>query len=60
MNATPETLAPDLLRRMDAYWRAAHYLSVGQIYLYDNSLLKRPLALTDVKHIRQYIKRYRA
>jgi xylulose-5-phosphate/fructose-6-phosphate phosphoketolase len=48
------------LRRMDAYWRAAHYLSVGQIYLYDNSLLKRPLALTDVKHIRQYIKRYRA
>ena len=30
---------------MDAYWRAANYLSVGQIYLYDNPLLKRPLAL---------------
>ena len=28
---------------MDAYWRAANYLSVGQIYLYDNPLLKRPL-----------------
>jgi len=29
---------------IDAYWRAANYLSVGQIYLYDNPLLKRPLA----------------
>ncbi len=36
---------------MDAYWRAANYLSVGQIYLYDDPLLKRPLALTDVKHM---------
>ncbi len=36
---------------MDAYWRAANYLSVGQIYLYDNPLLKRPLALSDVKHM---------
>ena len=34
---------------MDAYWRAANYLSVGQIYLYDNPLLKRPLELSDVK-----------
>ena len=34
---------------MDAYWRAANYLSVGQIYLYDNPLLKRPLVLSDVK-----------
>jgi xylulose-5-phosphate/fructose-6-phosphate phosphoketolase len=34
---------------VDAYWRAANYLSVGQIYLYDNPLLKRPLALSDVK-----------
>jgi hypothetical protein len=31
--------------RAYAYWRAANYLSVGQIYLYDNPLLKRPLAL---------------
>ena len=42
-------LSPELLRRMDAYWRAANYLSVGQIYLYDNPLLKRPLELSDVK-----------
>src|SRR3989441_5695358 len=44
-------LTPELLHRMDAYWRAANYLSVGQIYLYDNPLLKRPLALADVKHM---------
>jgi xylulose-5-phosphate/fructose-6-phosphate phosphoketolase len=42
-------LSPDLLRRMDAYWRAANYLSVGQIYLYDNSLLKEPLKPEHVK-----------
>ncbi len=46
-----KTLSPDLLRKMDAYWRAANYLSVGQIYLYDNPLLKRPLELGDVKHM---------
>ena len=34
---------------MNAYWRAANYLSVGQIYLKDNPLLKRPLTLEDVK-----------
>ena len=34
---------------MDAYWRAANYLSVGQIYLYDNPLLKKPLAKEHVK-----------
>ncbi len=44
------TLSPELLGRMDAYWRAANYLSVGQIYLFDNPLLKRPLTLADVKH----------
>ncbi len=43
------TLAPELLRRMDAYWRAANYLSVGQIYLYANPLLKQPLRLAHVK-----------
>jgi xylulose-5-phosphate/fructose-6-phosphate phosphoketolase len=47
----PETLSQELLHQMDAYWRAANYLSVGQIYLYDNPLLKRPLALADVKHM---------
>ena len=44
-----KTLTPELLNKMDAYWRAANYLSVGQIYLYDNPLLKRPLKLSDVK-----------
>jgi xylulose-5-phosphate/fructose-6-phosphate phosphoketolase len=47
MNTT--TLSPELLSRMDAYWRAANYLSVGQIYLQDNPLLKEPLALAHVK-----------
>jgi xylulose-5-phosphate/fructose-6-phosphate phosphoketolase len=37
------------LRRMDAWWRAANYLSVGQIYLYDNPLLRRPLRREHVK-----------
>lgn len=45
----PKTLAPDEARKIDACWRAANYLSVGQIYLYDNPLLKRPLELSDVK-----------
>jgi phosphoketolase len=33
-------LKPEMLKRVHAYWRAANYLSVGQIYLYDNPLLK--------------------
>jgi xylulose-5-phosphate/fructose-6-phosphate phosphoketolase len=48
---TPQPLSEELLTRMNAYWRAANYLSVGQIYLYDNPLLKRPLTLADVKHM---------
>jgi xylulose-5-phosphate/fructose-6-phosphate phosphoketolase len=44
------SLSPDLLRKIDAYWRAANYLSVGQIYLRDNPLLRMPLALEHVKH----------
>jgi xylulose-5-phosphate/fructose-6-phosphate phosphoketolase len=44
-------LSPELLHKMDAYWRAANYLSVGQIYLYDNPLLKKPLELAHVKPI---------
>jgi xylulose-5-phosphate/fructose-6-phosphate phosphoketolase len=51
MKKTEKPLSPDLLRKMDAYWRAANYLSAGQIYLYDNPLLKRPLTLADVKHM---------
>ena len=44
-----KTLGSDELRKMNAYWRAANYLSVGQIYLYDNPLLREPLKLTHVK-----------
>src|SRR6201987_5208141 len=43
------TLTPELLHKMDAYWRAANYPSVGQIYLYDNPLLRRPLTREDIK-----------
>ena len=43
------TLGAEELRRMHAYWRAANYLSVGQIYLMDNPLLKEPLRLEHVK-----------
>ena len=48
---TPETttLSPELLEKINAYWRAANYLSVGQIYLYDNPLLKEPLTMAHVK-----------
>jgi xylulose-5-phosphate/fructose-6-phosphate phosphoketolase len=44
-----EPLSPEELRKINAYWRAANYLSVGQIYLYDNPLLKQPLKLEHVK-----------
>src|SRR5450756_794688 len=44
-----QQLDPGLLQKMNAYWRAANYLSVGQIYLYDNPLLKKPLKLEHVK-----------
>jgi xylulose-5-phosphate/fructose-6-phosphate phosphoketolase len=47
--AQHQPLAPDLLRKMDAYWRAANYLSVGQIYLLDNPLLREPLQHKHVK-----------
>ena len=56
MNAIPEIqprptgpLSPDLLEKMHAYWRAANYLSVGQIYLKDNALLEEPLKLEHIK-----------
>jgi xylulose-5-phosphate/fructose-6-phosphate phosphoketolase len=42
-------LTAEEVRRMNAYWRAANYLSVGQIYLYDNPLLREPLKLEHVK-----------
>ncbi len=45
------TLTPEQFQKMDAYWRAANYLSVGQIYLWDNPLLQQPLTLAHVKHM---------
>src|SRR5512138_2805729 len=48
-HATDKPLAPDLLEKMNAYWRAANYLSVGQIYLYDNPLLRQPLQMEQIK-----------
>ncbi len=42
-------LSPELLPKMHAYWRAANYLTVGQIYLQDNPLLRRPLTPADIK-----------
>ena len=41
-------LKPVELERINAYWRAANYLSVGQIYLYDNPLLREPLTLKEI------------
>jgi xylulose-5-phosphate/fructose-6-phosphate phosphoketolase len=48
-NAMPDSLSPELLRKMHAYWRAANYLAVGQIYLKDNPLLETPLRLEQIK-----------
>ncbi len=45
----PGVLSKEEVEAMHAYWRAANYLSVGQIYLYDNSLLKEPLKLEHIK-----------
>src|SRR5215207_6545161 len=47
--ATAQPLTSEALERIDAYWRAANYLSVGQIYLLDNPLLREPLRLEHVK-----------
>jgi xylulose-5-phosphate/fructose-6-phosphate phosphoketolase len=47
--AETKPLSAEEARKMNAYWRAANYLSVGQIYLYDNPLLRAPLKLEHVK-----------
>jgi xylulose-5-phosphate/fructose-6-phosphate phosphoketolase len=53
MRITPEakTLDAELATKMHAYWRAANFLSVGQIYLCDNPLLKQPLAIAHIKRM---------
>src|SRR5262249_56516751 len=47
--ATQQPVAAKELAGIDAYWRAANYLSVGQIYLYDNPLLREPLSTKHIK-----------
>src|SRR5580658_2856463 len=44
-------VSSELLKQIDAYWRAANYLAVGQIYLYDNPLLRTPLQRSDIKRM---------
>jgi len=51
INPEVERLSPELLQKINAYWRAANYLSVGQLYLRDNPLLKEPLKLKHVKNM---------
>jgi len=50
-NSDAPTLDAQQLRELDAYWRAANYLSVGQIYLQDNPLLREPLQVGHIKHM---------
>jgi xylulose-5-phosphate/fructose-6-phosphate phosphoketolase len=49
MDAKQDVLSKTESETIDAYWRATNYLSVGQIYLYDNPLLKKPLTKEHVK-----------
>jgi len=49
ISASHSPLSSEELRKLDAYWRAANYLSVGQIYLYKNPLLREPLRLEHIK-----------
>src|ERR1700732_2205310 len=50
-NRPAAPLSPELLQQINAYWRAANYLSVGQIYLSGNPLLREPLKLEHIKHM---------
>ena len=47
--ATEQPLGAEELQHLDAYWRAANYLSVGQVYLLDNPLLREPLQPEHIK-----------
>ncbi len=47
----PDDMSPELLFKVDAYWRAANYLAVGQIYLHDNPLLREPLKPEHIKNV---------
>nr|MDA3823457.1 phosphoketolase family protein [Bacteroidales bacterium] len=49
METQDKQLSQDILQKMDAYWRAANYISVGQLYLHENPLLREPLKQSHVK-----------
>jgi len=49
LETAKEKLSDEMLHKINAYWRAANYLSVGQIYLYDNPLLREPLKPDHIK-----------
>lgn len=49
VNIEVETLSTEMLQKINAYWRAANYLAVGQIYLHENPLLKEPLKAEHIK-----------
>jgi xylulose-5-phosphate/fructose-6-phosphate phosphoketolase len=49
LRISTQPLTPEDLRKIDAYWRAANYLSIGQIYLYANPLLREPLKVGHIK-----------
>ena len=49
LKTVKENISDELLHKINRYWRAANYLSVGQIYLYDNALLKEPLKPDHIK-----------
>ncbi len=51
VNRPVSPLSPEMLQQINAYWRAANFLSVGQIYLYDNPLLREPLRLEHIKRM---------
>ena len=44
-----QPLCDEMLQKMDTYWRAANYLSAGQLYLLDNPLLRKPLTMDHEK-----------
>ena len=48
-STAPGPLSPEQLGLIDAWWRAANYLAVGQIYLLDNPLLREPLSISHIK-----------
>lgn len=48
-----QPLSQEMLDKMDAYWRAANYLSAGQLYLLDNPLLKEPLTMDQLRKNRR-------